>query len=47
MGKALLLLAEAQAAAGGYDSIYLYTHEKMAANITLYAKNGYVEYARR
>ena len=47
VGKALLLLAEAQAAAGGYDSIYLYTHEKMTENIALYAKNGYVEYARR
>jgi len=31
----------------GYESIYLYTNEKMAENIALYAKVGYVEYERR
>ena len=47
IGKSLLIRAELEAQSHGYDSVYLYTHEKMAQNIALYSKNGYVEYARR
>jgi ribosomal protein S18 acetylase RimI-like enzyme len=47
VGKALLAFAEAEARRAGFDSIYLYTHEKMTENIALYAKIGYVEYDRR
>ena len=46
-GRALLEFAEAEARRAGFDSIYLYTHEKMAENLALYAKIGYVEYDRR
>ena len=31
----------------GFDSIYLYTHEKMTENLALYSRIGYVEYERR
>ena len=47
LGKALLAFAEAEAPRAGFDSIYLYTHEKMTENIALYSKIGYVEYDRR
>jgi ribosomal protein S18 acetylase RimI-like enzyme len=47
LGKALLAFAEAEARRAGFDSIYLYTHEKMTENIALYSKIGYVEYDRR
>jgi ribosomal protein S18 acetylase RimI-like enzyme len=47
LGRALLELAEAEARRAGFDSIYLYTHEKMTENLALYAKLGYVEYERR
>ena len=47
LGRALLELAEAEARRAGFDSIYLYTHEKMTENLALYAKIGYVEYERR
>jgi ribosomal protein S18 acetylase RimI-like enzyme len=47
LGKALLAFAEAEARRAGFDSIYLYTHEKMTENIELYARIGYVEYDRR
>jgi ribosomal protein S18 acetylase RimI-like enzyme len=47
LGRALLELAEAEARYEGFDSVYLYTHEKMTENISLYAKIGYVEYDRR
>ena len=30
-----------------FDSIYLYTHEKMTENLALYVKIGYVEFDRR
>jgi ribosomal protein S18 acetylase RimI-like enzyme len=46
IGKALLEFAEAEARRAGFDSIYLYTHEKMTENLALYAKIGYVEYDR-
>lgn len=47
VGRTLLELAEAEARRAGFDSIYLYTHEKMTENQALYAKIGYVEYDRR
>lgn len=47
IGRALLQQAEAEARRQGFAAIYLYTHEKMTENQTLYAKIGYVEYDRR
>jgi GNAT superfamily N-acetyltransferase len=47
LGKALLEFAESEARRAGFDSIYLYTHEKMTENIMLYSRIGYVEYDRR
>jgi len=47
LGRALLELAEGQARDAGFDSIHLYTHEKMTENLALYSKIGYVEYDRR
>ncbi len=47
VGKALLVHAEREARKRGYTSLYLYTHEKMAENIALYARVGYVEVERR
>jgi ribosomal protein S18 acetylase RimI-like enzyme len=47
VGRALLEHAEAEARNAGFDSIYLYTHEKMAENLDLYRRIGYVEYDRR
>ena len=47
LGRALLEFAEAEARRAGFDSIYLYTHEKMTENLTLYSRIGYVEYDRR
>jgi ribosomal protein S18 acetylase RimI-like enzyme len=47
VGKALLQHAETAARAAGFDSIYLYTHERMVENLALYSRIGYVEYDRR
>jgi len=47
VGRCLLELAEAKALERGYASIYLYTQEIMTENQALYARIGYVEYARR
>jgi GNAT superfamily N-acetyltransferase len=47
LGRTLLEFAEAEARRAGYDSIYLYTHQKMTENQALYARIGYVEYDRR
>jgi ribosomal protein S18 acetylase RimI-like enzyme len=47
LGRALLMRAEQEATAHGFDSIYLYTNEKMTENIALYERIGYVEYQRR
>ena len=47
LGRTLLKFAEAEARRAGFDSIYLYTHEKMKENIALYSRIGYVEYDRR
>jgi ribosomal protein S18 acetylase RimI-like enzyme len=47
VGRALLGHAEVEARRAGFDSIYLYTHEKMTENLALYSRIGYVEYDRR
>jgi ribosomal protein S18 acetylase RimI-like enzyme len=47
VGRALLEHAETVARRGGFDSIYLYTHELMTENLAFYARAGYVEYDRR
>ena len=47
LGRTLLELAESEARRAGFDSIYLYTHEKASDNIALYSRIGYVEYDRR
>jgi ribosomal protein S18 acetylase RimI-like enzyme len=47
VGRALLEHAEGAARRVGFDSIYLFTHEKMTENLALYAGIGYVEYDRR
>ncbi|HNM35521.1 MAG: GNAT family N-acetyltransferase [Anaerolineales bacterium] len=47
VGRVLLEQAEAEAKKQGFDSIYLFTHEKMIENQALYKKIGYVEYDRR
>jgi ribosomal protein S18 acetylase RimI-like enzyme len=47
LGRALLEFAEAEARRAGYDSVYLFTHEKMTQNQALYSRIGYAEYERR
>jgi ribosomal protein S18 acetylase RimI-like enzyme len=47
VGKTLLEHAEIAARDAGFDSIYLYTHERMVENLALYSRIGYVEYDRR
>jgi ribosomal protein S18 acetylase RimI-like enzyme len=47
VGRALLEHAEEEARRAGFDSIYLYTHERMTENLALYERLGYVEYDRR
>jgi N-acetylglutamate synthase-like GNAT family acetyltransferase len=47
IGKALLQYAESEARRQGFASLYLYTHEKMTENQTLYSKIGYVAYDHR
>jgi ribosomal protein S18 acetylase RimI-like enzyme len=47
VGRALLEHAETTARSGGFDSVYLYTHELMTENLGLYSRAGYVEYERR
>ena len=46
LGRTLFELAEAEARRAGFDSIHLYTHEKMAENLALYSRLGYVGYDR-
>jgi ribosomal protein S18 acetylase RimI-like enzyme len=46
LGRRLLELAEAEARKAGFDSIYLYTHQRMTENQALYRKIGYVEFGR-
>ena len=47
VGRLLLRHAEQEAVSLGYESIYLYTNEKMAENIAMYTKFGYLVYDRR
>jgi ribosomal protein S18 acetylase RimI-like enzyme len=47
VGRALLEHAEVAAREAGFDSIYLYTHERMVENLALYSRIGYVEFDRR
>jgi ribosomal protein S18 acetylase RimI-like enzyme len=47
VGRALLEHAESAARDADFDSIYLYTHERMVENLALYSRIGYVEYDRR
>ena len=47
VGRALLQHAEAEARRAGFDSVHLYTHERMSENLALYSRIGYVEYDRR
>jgi ribosomal protein S18 acetylase RimI-like enzyme len=47
VGRGLLEFAEAEARRAGFDSIYLYTHERMTENIALYSRIGYEEFDRR
>jgi ribosomal protein S18 acetylase RimI-like enzyme len=47
VGRALLEHAEVAARRNGFDSVYLFTHEKMTENLALYSRVGYVEYDRR
>jgi ribosomal protein S18 acetylase RimI-like enzyme len=47
VGRALLEHAESAARDAGFDSLYLYTHERMVENLALYSRIGYVEYDRR
>jgi ribosomal protein S18 acetylase RimI-like enzyme len=47
LGKRLMELAELEARRQAFDSIYLYTHERMTENQEIYRHLGYIEYARR
>ena len=47
LGKQLVELAELEARRQGFDSIYLYTNERMTENLEIYRHLGYFEYARR
>ena len=47
IGRLLLESAEEAAGATGFDSLYLYTHERITENVELYERIGYVEFDRR
>lgn len=47
VGKALIAFCEDKALANGANSIKLYTNEKMAQNLLIYPRLGYVETERR
>lgn len=47
VGRALLRQAEDEAKRAGHRAIWLYTHERMTESRALYARIGYVEFARR
>jgi ribosomal protein S18 acetylase RimI-like enzyme len=47
LGRTLMHFVEAQARAGGYNEIRLYTHERMTENIPYYERLGYREIERR
>lgn len=46
-GRALIGLCEAEAVNAGLNRVVLYTNAKMAANLRLYPRLGYVEVDRR
>lgn len=46
LGRALIAFAEGLARARGAARVTLYTHERMAENLTLYPRLGYVETGR-
>lgn len=43
LGRALMAFAEAEARRRGHPRLRLYTHEKMARNIALYERLGFVQ----
>jgi len=43
LGRTMIAFAESEARARGYGELRLFTHERMAANIALYARLGFVE----
>lgn len=47
IGKALVRFCEAQAQQLGLNSVLLYTHVKMTANLAIYPRLGYTEIDRR
>lgn len=47
IGRTLLAFVEAEARRRGYAEVRLLTNERMARNIALYARLGYVETERR
>jgi ribosomal protein S18 acetylase RimI-like enzyme len=47
LGRRLLALAEAEACRLGLTEVQLYTHALMTENRALYARVGYLEYARK
>ena len=47
IGRRLVEHAESEARRLGHDHLDLYTHERMAGNIVMYARYGYEEFDRR
>ncbi|MGD9477058.1 GNAT family N-acetyltransferase [Shinella sp. G-2] len=47
VGKALIAFCEAETLRRGLSAVHLYTNEKMAENLAIYPRLGYVEVARR
>jgi GNAT superfamily N-acetyltransferase len=47
IGKALIGFCEDEARRRGFGSVHLYTNERMAENLSIYPRLGYVEVARR
>jgi GNAT superfamily N-acetyltransferase len=45
-GRALIAFAESEARRLGYRQLHLYTHQKMTANLVLYARFGFEETGR-
>jgi GNAT superfamily N-acetyltransferase len=46
LGGRLMAFAESEARAGGFTSLYLYTHEVMTENLAFYEHLGFVESRR-
>lgn len=47
VGRTLIAFCENAARDRGFKAVHLYTNEMMTENLTMYAKLGYVEVARR